>query len=57
MSGNYCHKKRRKITTKGEIVSLYDEKPKIEESKFRSLQSLKKYMHKDFHIFYDNLHH
>lgn len=39
-----------------EIGPLYAEQPKIEESKYKSLQSLKKYMHKDFHAFYDNLH-
>lgn len=38
-----------------DLVDLYDEPRKIEKSKYDSLQSLKKYMHRDNHFFYDNL--
>lgn len=49
--------KRNKTIAHGEVKPLYEVPPKIENAKYKSLQSLKKYMHKDFHAFYDNLNH
>lgn len=39
------------------LSNVYTEPRKLEKSKYQSLQSLKKYMHRDHHHFYDNLHH
>lgn len=48
---------RRNIQNQAELKSLYSQLPKIEKSKFDSLQDLKPYMHRDYHSFYDSLNH
>lgn len=40
-----------------EPISLYDCPLKIDSTKFSHLQSLKQYMHRDYHLFYENLSH
>lgn len=37
-------------------AQLYNEPRKIDKNKYDSLQSLKPYMHRDYHTFYDSLH-
>lgn len=38
------------------VSRLYNEPRKIDKTKYDSLQSLKSFMHRDNHAFYDNLH-
>lgn len=38
------------------VTQLYNEPRKIDKTKYYSLQSLKPFMHRDYHAFYDNLH-
>lgn len=38
------------------VTQLYNEPRKIDKTKYDSLQSLKPFMHRDYHAFYDNLH-
>lgn len=49
--------KRSELQVQTEVHSLYKNQLKIELTKYKQLQSLKKYMHKDHHSFYDNLNH
>ncbi|KAH9632624.1 hypothetical protein HF086_004742 [Spodoptera exigua] len=50
---------QRRTTTAStrEPMRLYDGPLKIDSTKFCHLQSLKQYMHRDYHLFYDNLNH
>lgn len=40
-----------------EIKSLYESPLKIKKEKYNSLQTLKPFIHRDYHPFYDNLYH
>lgn len=48
---------KRKQPQKVDLKPLYMHRPKIDRNKYQSLQSLKQFMHRDYHYFYDNLCH
>lgn len=49
--------KKAQVLQQSEPDPLYEGPLKIEKSKYNSLQSLKRFMHRDFHTFYDHLMH
>ncbi|KAF9406599.1 hypothetical protein HW555_013085 [Spodoptera exigua] len=55
--GNIPDDRRTTTASTREPMRLYDGPLKIDSTKFCHLQSLKQYMHRDYHLFYDNLNH
>lgn len=49
--------RRASATYTRDPIQLYENPIKIDSTKFTHLQSLKQYMHRDYHHFYDNLNH